>query len=153
MHPAGVVLIWKTAWLEGKTSWRHGIMGTVASYPSALNYAVSVQSTSSIFFFHLVPKRLCFLPVLSPSLVFFFFFPFHVQRNNFPLFTLGLSLDRKQCAGRESEWHTERYQLIRVSSNHYCGCSCERRQLQISLRLFIQSFSSPPPFNPHASGL
>lgn len=128
-------------------------MGTVALYPSALNYAVSVQSTSSIFFFHLFPKRPCFLlPVLSPSLVFFFFF-FHFMSRETVLPSSLLVFLWTQCAGRESERHTERYQLIRVSSNHYCGCSCERRQLQISLRLFIQSFSSPPPFNPHASGL
>lgn len=82
-------------------------MGTVASYPSALNYAVSVQSTSSIFFFHLFPKRLCFLPVLSPSLVFFFFFHFMSKETIFPS-SLLVFLWTENSALEESQNDTQR---------------------------------------------
>lgn len=97
-------------------------MGTVASYPSSLNNADSVQSTPS-FFFHLFTNTLSFS----------FWFMWYVQRDHFSIFPLGLFPWREYGGLAERQRHTgERGMSIRVSSNGYYGCSCERRQLQIS---------------------
>ena len=104
------------------------MVGTVALYPSSLNNADSVQSTPSLFF-HLFTNTLSFS----------FWFIRYIQRDNFPIFPLGLFPWREYGGGTG----TQRREVWAVSSNDYYGCSCERRQLQISLT--VHSGFSPLP--------
>lgn len=129
---------WKDSMVgERKTTQRHGILGTVALHPTALNNAVSVQSTYfippyfSTFPFALssflsFPCVLCFLMLLSCLIPFLF------------LYT-------EEC-GRltEREIYTKREvpaqgcSPITTVVAHVCGGSCRY------LRPFIQSsFPSP----------
>ena len=109
-------------------------MGTVAWYPSALNNAVSVQSTSSIFFTFSLNAHVSLLLSISRFLLFYVVRP----EKQFAPFSLLI------LAFLWIEIHTERYQHkgcrpITTVVAHVRGGSC--RYLS---DWFIQSFSPLP---------